>query len=144
MSINGSEPDTVQRQSYMRQGTLRKVRGVPHTKPIIDVAFGPRMPNVLVLAPDGSRLAFRCEACGGEPARSDHAGQHKIDACDRCDDVGFIGIDPTHPILSPDSEARAACYRARYVAGMPLWNAADTNGMEFRQKEIADGACDLL
>lgn len=86
---------------------------------------------VLVLEPQGKRIAVRCAACGGATARAVREGVADRSHCEPCGDVGFIGIDPTRPIVSPDTQARAACYRARYVAGLPLWNPADLNGELF-------------
>ncbi len=103
-----------------------------------DVLFGPRVPMIIVLEPDGSRIAMRCAACGGEPARALAEGIPDLSACPPCNDVGFIGIDPTLPNLSPDSVTRTAVMRARYVAGLPLRNDCDRNGSDF-MKGMDDG-----
>lgn len=87
-----------------------------------------REPDVVLLNATGSRMAVRCGDCGGRTPDPIAEGVPSYCCCEACGDVGWIGVDPTLPIEIPPGPLRSVVYRARYVAGLPLWNPEDNLG----------------
>lgn len=64
-----------------------------------------------------------CEACDGSGWYLKN-GHHF--PCETCDGVGDFGIDPSLPTqFAPNTDGKVLVMRARYNAGLPLWNSED-------------------
>ena len=82
-------------------------------------------PAVIVWNRSDSRIAFRCGVCGGKKPDAIAEGVASFDDCRHCGDVGWIGVDPAAAVDSTDRTVRAAMYRSRYVAGLPIFDQRD-------------------